>query len=404
MSQRLWITPVEKRFTLTSCRGPFKFYKENGEITAADDSTYTFGEGTLQFTDSGSMVTVHAHGHSKSVFLMEICGKIVAAFILSRDRGLLVKHLNEEGGSLPIAFRDIAVIILMLPDKGPFSGFVSATHRGTNVSGPVYVKDLQSPRMFVPENLLIMYQHLRNAEQKGSVPWNKHTFERFDKSGTIQFKQIGNACRIFTVDEAMKWLEKSKKHTPIEDALRQKFSFEANEKSIITYPKQYMEYVNNMSKLLSFAERPQFDEGEVVDDDPASDCSDRTNSQDSSEFGQELGAVSLQGASYRSSQEPTVSVQQFGAMSLQGAGDQSSQERDALPMEQAFENLLKYSWADYMERVENTFKENRQEQTTTVPKQTDSELLEPSQTLQERESVTVPTDHSEQKIEKIKLD
>lgn len=277
MSQRIWATPIKQRFTLTSYKGPIKIYKETGEVMDANNSTFTFGDGTLQFSDSNNVVKVHALRQSKAVILIEIGDTMIAAFNLSPDRGLLVKHLTERGGCIPRQYRDIAIAILVLPAHESFAGYISADQLGTNTSGPVYVKNLLNPRIFVPEPLLIMYQHLRNAEHVGLLPRNKHTFEQFER--THRMKNIGNACRVFTAAEAMQWLEKSMNRTTVETKLQEKFVFGKSERCVITYPKQLTEYVRGMCRVLNFIERPQFDEEEELS---SSDCSSSDNSQDSS--------------------------------------------------------------------------------------------------------------------------
>lgn len=78
------------------------------------------------------------------------------------------------------------------------------------------MKDMQKPRIFVPESLMVMYQHLRNKEKAGKIPLTKHTYSDHELTRGMVYpnKNIGNMCRIFDYNEAMHWLEKAKNHTP----------------------------------------------------------------------------------------------------------------------------------------------------------------------------------------------
>lgn len=67
----------------------------------------------------------------------------------------------------------------MLPDDQPFSGFISVNpvKKGQSTqSGKIMVNDLENPRMFVPDALMIIYQHLRSQEKAGKLPITKHTY------------------------------------------------------------------------------------------------------------------------------------------------------------------------------------------------------------------------------------
>lgn len=240
-----YVKPLRKRFGLTSSVGPIKMYSEMGELMRPEQDLFVFEGGTLKFSDDCEAITVSACKQSKAVVLFEIRDKIIAAFCLSDDRGLLVKHLNAPSGNIPRDYMNNAVAVLVLPDREPFRGFIqvkSVKEGYYETAGPVCVRDLQQPRIHVPAQLLLMYQHLRNQEKSGERPINKHTFE--DHENTGRFKDIGTASRMFSANEAMQWLEKSKNHTAVEAALQKEFVFGTKTDAVITYPKQLMSYVS----------------------------------------------------------------------------------------------------------------------------------------------------------------
>lgn len=287
-----WATPIQKRFQFISNHGPVKRYSEAGEPMQAENCSLVFKDGIIQISDESQTIIVSARAASNAALLIEFRNKIIAAFTLSSDCGLLVTHLNEPGGFIPTRFRSNAVALLMLPDDQPFLGFISVnpTMPGQSVkSGKVCVNDLEQPRIFVPENLMVMYQHLRNKEKAGKLPVTKHTFAEHELTRANQYpkKNIGNMYRIFNTGEAMRWLEKVKNHTPVEAALQREFVFGKKDKCAISFPKQQMEYVSSWCKTLGFIERPQFDEGEEMSESTQGSDTDDTNSQD------EEGAASL---------------------------------------------------------------------------------------------------------------
>lgn len=65
--------------------------------------SYVFNEGIINFKDEMETVMMSAHKDSRAVILIQFRETIVAAFSLSKDRGLLINHLKEKGGVIPIA-------------------------------------------------------------------------------------------------------------------------------------------------------------------------------------------------------------------------------------------------------------------------------------------------------------
>lgn len=283
-----WAKPIEKRFQLVAHTGPMKTYSSTGEPMEAKNCKFVFKDGVIEFADEAQMVIVSAHPKSSAVVLFEFRQKVIAAFTLSSDCGLLVKHLDERGGGIPNSYRSTAVALLILPDDQPFDGYISVNpvkkdHMIT--SGKVLVNDMENPRMFVPEPLMVMYQHLRNKEKAGAVPLTKYTYadHELTRQMTYPKKNVGNMCRWFDSNEAMRWLGKVKNYTPVEKALQNAFVFGKNDKCVIKYPKQQMEYVTSWCKSLGLKERAQFEEGEEMDQSDAETVSDATNSEDSDE-------------------------------------------------------------------------------------------------------------------------
>lgn len=103
--------------------GPIKTYRDTGEPLEAENLDLVFKDGVIQMTDKAQTINVCAHASSSAVILVEFRECIIAAFKLSSDCGLLVKHLNERGDHIPDEYRKTAVALLLLPDDGPFSGF-----------------------------------------------------------------------------------------------------------------------------------------------------------------------------------------------------------------------------------------------------------------------------------------
>lgn len=94
---------------------------------------------------------------------------------------------------------------------------------------------MEQPRIFVPEALMVMYQHLRNKEKSGQLPITKYTFaeHELNRKNFYPKKNIGNMCRLFDCTEAMRWLEKVKNYTPVEAALQKEFVFGKKKKCVI---------------------------------------------------------------------------------------------------------------------------------------------------------------------------
>lgn len=290
-----WVKPIQNRFTFTSYRGPFKIFSDIGELISPQHTMFVFGDGILHFTDDNQSITVHAEEQSKAVFLLEVRDKIIAAIALSDDKGALVKHLDEKAGRIPIRYKDTAVVILVLPDHAPFSGFISVVPMQTGQTvrcGSVHIKDLDAPRMFVPEALTVMYQHLRNQEMAGIRSINKHTFAEYDLPKQGPQKEVDQLCRLFSANEAMRWLEKSKNHTQIEAALQREFVFGHKERCLIYYPKQMKDYVSVWCKTLNFLERPQCTKSDFEEMSSSENevDTDQTNSQEEDD---EDGAASM---------------------------------------------------------------------------------------------------------------
>lgn len=262
---------------------------DTGELMPAGNCTLVFKDGIIRIIDEAQTINVSARATSNAVILVEFHDEIIAAFTLSSDCGLLVTHLNERGGSIPIRYKGKEVALLCLPDDQPFSGFISvnAVKQGQSVqTGKVLVNNLDQPRIFVPESLMVMYQHLRNKEKTGKSPISKYTYAEHELTRERFYpkKNIGNMFRLFDSNEAMHWLEKVKNFTPVEVSLQREFVFGKKEKCTILYPKQQMEYVALWCKSLGFNERPQFEEGEEEaesTDVSTEEDSDVTNSQDS---------------------------------------------------------------------------------------------------------------------------
>lgn len=286
----VWAKPIERRFQFVAHTGPIKTYSESGEPLPAKNVSMVFKDGTIQLCDEAQTVNVCAHASSNAVILLQFREKVIAAFALSSDCGLLIKHLDERGGQIPNQYRNKAVALLMLPDDQPFSGYVSVNPVKQDQiirSGKVMINDLEKPRLFVPETLMVMYQHLRNKEKAGKIPLSKYTYAEHELTREMVYpkKNIGNMCRMFNSTEAMQWLEKVKNNTPVEMALRKSFVFEKNDKCVVTYPAQQTDYVSTWCKTLGFSERPQFAEGEDVGESEEEPDSDDTNSQNSNEGG-----------------------------------------------------------------------------------------------------------------------
>lgn len=148
--------------------------------------------------------------------------------------------------------------------------------------GAVHINDLDAPRMYVPESLMVMYQHLRNQEKAGVRTINKHTFAEFDLPKQGPQKDFGRLCRMFSATEAMRWLEKSQNHTQVEAALQKEFVFGNKQNCLIFYPNQMKDYVSIWCKNLNSAERPQCTESEVeeISSSEYDSDTDRTNSQE----------------------------------------------------------------------------------------------------------------------------
>lgn len=289
-----WAAPVVERFKFTAHTCKFKYYTETGEMREVPDNL-VFNDGTLRFMDSRETMIVSATNDCRAVFLIEFHDIIVAAFKLSKDRGLLIKHLKEKGGQIPIAYKNFAVGLIVLSGNAPFVGHIrvnSLQEGHMDQKGTVRINYMANgPRIQVPESLMIMYQHLRNVEKAGIRPVNKHTFAEHEISSSTNrypYKDIGKMCRVFTENEAMQWLEKAKNLTPVELALQKEFVFGQKSKCIISFPKQLEDYVKIWCKQLGFIERALFDEGEEIESSSGSD--DETNSQDS---GEPTGAASL---------------------------------------------------------------------------------------------------------------
>lgn len=291
-----WAKPAEKRFLFSSHKGPFSLYSEKGEIREPDNRSYVFNEGIINFKDEMETVMLSAHKDSRAVILIQFRETIVAAFSLSKDRGLLIKHLKEKGGVIPIAYKNSAVALLVLPSNEPFEGQIrvkSMQDGQMDQSGVVRICDMANPRIHVPESMLIMYQHLRNEEKIGKRILNKHTFGEHEVSKLHRQKNIGNLSRFFTANEAMVWLEQCKNFTPVERALQTEYVFGSNKSCVISFPKQQQDYVKILCKRYGFIERALFDENEAVpsSDSDSGSTSTETNSQSSGET--KHGAMSL---------------------------------------------------------------------------------------------------------------
>lgn len=287
MNTYTWAKPIEQRLQFTSYTGPFQFYSETGEVSQPGNVSLGFSDGTLHFTDAMETMVVSAHQDSRAVFLIEFGAKMVGAFMLSKDRGLLIKHLNERSGLIPIAYKNRAVALIVLPSDKPFTGYIrvkSVQNDQSDQSGAVRINDIANPRIHVPEALMVMYQHLRNVERTGKRPLNKYTFAEHElPSFTNRYphKNIGKTCRLFNANEAMKWLEKAKNYTPVEEALQREFVLGQKNVCVISFPKQQEEYVKIWCKQLGFNERALFDEGESFDTPDSDVESCETNSQNS---------------------------------------------------------------------------------------------------------------------------
>lgn len=286
-----WAKLTEPRFQFLSHTGPIMLYSESGEIVQPNDKEMVFSDGLLQFSDEMQTIIVKAHKRSKAVFLLEFRKIIVAALCLSNDRGLLIKHLNEPGGRLPIAYKNTTVALLVLPEKEPFAGYIRVKSLQDSVAdqnGAVHIKNLENPRIFVPEGLMMMYVHLRNEERAGKRPLNRFTFAEHELSPhTSRYRQkdIGKLARFFTANEALRWLEFTRNRTPIEAALQTEFVLGKKNLCAIQYPKQLQEYVTTMCNSLKLDPRPQFGADEVFDvsSDDDEDDNGTTNSEDSSD-------------------------------------------------------------------------------------------------------------------------
>ncbi|XP_055307977.1 uncharacterized protein LOC129572087 [Sitodiplosis mosellana] len=267
-------------------------YSDTGETIEPGDATMIFSDGTLQFVDNMETVIVCATKQSKAVVLVEFRDKIVAAFMLSSDRGMLVKHLNERGGYIPIGYKNTAIALLVLPGDQPFIGQIRVKSMGegeNDQTGQIRIGDMHNPRIYVPETMMVMYQHLRNEEKTGKRPVNKYTFAQHELSlqtNKYPMKNIGKLGRIFSEQEAMKWLEKATNFTPIEKSLQAEFVLGGKNVCAIFYPKQQCEYVQAMCKSLGFSEKPQFDENETFELSSSSATDGETietNSEDGSD-------------------------------------------------------------------------------------------------------------------------
>lgn len=274
---------IRNRFRFTSYTGQMKLYSETGELLTARNGSMVFTDGIINISDNGETITVAAKTDSSAVFAFEIADKIIAAFSLSCDRGLLVKHLDEHGGRIPLQYKDSLVALFVLPNK-PFRGSIRVkpmTGEQKEISGPITVNNREKPRMFVPEPILMMYQHIRNEEKSGKRPLTKHTFSYHENPQ--RFNDVGHFKRMFTATEAMIWLEKAKNRTEVEIALQREFTFGTKQKAIITFPKYLSEYVRVWCKNLGFVSRPPIDVDEEYDSDTTSisNSSGPSNSQDS---------------------------------------------------------------------------------------------------------------------------
>lgn len=149
-----WAQPVEPRFQFQSHKGSMMLYSDAGEVIQPGDTTMVFSDGILQFKDGMETVFVSANKASKATILVEFHQKIVAVFMLSKDRGLLIKHLNEKGGHIPIAYKSSAVALLVLPDDEPFVGHIrvkALKDDQVDQSGSVRINSLENPRIHVPQ-------------------------------------------------------------------------------------------------------------------------------------------------------------------------------------------------------------------------------------------------------------
>lgn len=284
-----WAKRIDQRFQFTSHNGAIALYSESGEIQQTGNFSFGFTDGIMHFVDDSTTVIVTAHKDSRAVFLVEIGEKIIAALQLSKDRGLLIKHLNERASLIPIAYKNTAVALLVLPKDQPFEGYIrvkSVQSGKVDQSGPVRINDIANPRIYVPESMILMYQHLRNVEKAGKRPVNRHTFAEHEFttfSNRYPHNDIGKGYRMFTADEAYKWLEKSKNRTPVEEALQREFVLSSKQASVIAFPKQQLEYVKVWCRELGFAQRPICDVGDLnVSDVSSDDSSSPTNSENSS--------------------------------------------------------------------------------------------------------------------------
>lgn len=105
--------------------------------------------------DDNTKVVVSAHKDSRAIFLVEFGAKIVAAFQLSKNRGLLIKHLNENSGLILLAYKNNSLALIVLPSDRPFEGHIRAKllqSGEADQSGTLRINDIVDPRMHVPDH------------------------------------------------------------------------------------------------------------------------------------------------------------------------------------------------------------------------------------------------------------
>lgn len=166
----MYIENAIQRFSITSNREPFYFRDSDGVIIEArNDLKWWFPKGFITVADNGRRVNFHTTEEEQlqRTFLMQIGPVIRVKFELSRDKGVLAKHVRLPGDRVPreLVYETVVIFGIQEPVH-PIEGVIEwwSTEEEELYHG-VWRQRTDKVDVFLPEKIATMFQHLKNQER-----------------------------------------------------------------------------------------------------------------------------------------------------------------------------------------------------------------------------------------------
>lgn len=171
---------IDTTYQLTVKKATFGYYDSRGEPLAALNTQHVFHGGFIKFSQNGQVMSVSANAAIKSRVWLQFGNRIKAAFTVSRDYGLIAKHVDLPGGTIPRPEQNIhtAIIVYLSEEHHPYEGTITWTRQDTGqLDTANWYKRSTTHRVYLPEAISVMYAHLRNQERLGQRTETVHTYQ-----------------------------------------------------------------------------------------------------------------------------------------------------------------------------------------------------------------------------------